>query len=231
MLPEPMRRRPLSSVALVLVLALAAAGCTNDSEPSAASSTTSSPSTTSAGSGDRQLDGLLLDTSDLPNGFQVSEGVDDTITSFCLAEDATAGLQASARSIRGFTRTAGGASVIQVAFRFRDDGAVRFVEQAEEILRRCSSVPDQTGLAFEYSPLSADLDGLIGGATDRHASRHGVSVGSASLTVNVAVFQHGDVGQLVAVLGVDLPRADLDGITRTALTAATGKIGQDAEAG
>lgn len=214
-------RRTAATPLLVLVLLLVGhvAACTDD-DPSATPTTTS---TTAASAPDPALAALALDASDLPDGFAASPDVDDTITAFCVNEDATAGLQASERVVRGFTRTPAGASVIQLVFLFKDDGATTFVTQANEILDRCSGVPDVTGLAFEYDALSAGLDDPIAAASDSHIGRYGVSVGSGSLAVDLVVFQDGDVGQLVAVLGLDLPRAELDALAGATFAAAAAK--------
>ncbi len=56
------------------------------------------------------------------------------------------------------------------------------------------------------------------------ASRYGTSVGSGRLTVDVAVARQGDLGILVAVLGVDLPRADLDTLATQAFAAAVARL-------
>lgn len=169
---------------------------------------------------DPSLVGHLLDAESVPEGFESSsDEVDDTVTAFCAGEDATAGLSASGRAAAGFTRTPPGASIIQLVFRFEDGGAAEFVAAAEAILSRCSEVPDMTGLAFTYEPVTPEVAATLAGA-DASASRHGTSVGSESLTIDVAVLQHGDVGQLVAVLGLDLPRAELDELARQTFTAA-----------
>jgi len=146
--------------------------------------------------------------------------IDDTITSFCAGEDATAGLSASGRASAGFTRTPPGASVLQIVFRFDDDGAAAFVEAAEAILGRCQEVPDFTGLAFSYEPVSEVVAASLAGA-DGSASRYGTSVGSGNLTSEVAVMRHGDVGQLVAVLGLEMSREELDALAAAAFAAAS----------
>lgn len=220
-----MRSRLLAPLLALSLLALAA-GCQSDDTPatstSAGSSSTEAPDPTDAP--DAALQALMLEVGDLPQGFTASSDVDDTVTSFCATEDATAGLQASAREVRGFTRAAGGASVIQVAIRFRDDGAERFLAQAAEILGRCSGVPDRTGLAFEYEPLSPAVEGAVGGDPAAHVGRYGVNVGSGSITIDLVVLRAGDVGQLVAVLGLDLPRPELDALAETAFTAVRTKL-------
>jgi hypothetical protein len=208
-----MRRCAASCLIVLAVLGGATAGCTDDEEP------TTAP-TTSVAREDPDLERLALSAADLPPGFAPSPDVDDTITSFCANEDAAAGLRASGRMVRGFTREGGGASVIQLAFRFEDGGAATFVAQAGEILERCSGVPDGTGLAFEYAPLAPELEALVGDSTDAHAGRYGTSVGSGNLTVDLVAFVHGDVAQLVAVLGLQQPRADLDALAVTTFEAA-----------
>ncbi|MGH9084835.1 MAG: hypothetical protein ACRDYW_05230 [Acidimicrobiales bacterium] len=211
---------PLVAV-LVAVGALAPA-CNGDDEP-AASTTTEASTSTTAGA-DEELSAHLLDVGDLPPGFEAATEVDDTITTFCANEDATAGLQASAREVRGFTRTGGGASVLQVAIRFDDDGATRFVDQASAILDRCSDIPDATGLAFTYEPLTAGLEAPVAERADALIGRHGVNVGSGQLSIDLVVLRTGDVGQLVAVLGLDLPREDLDSLAAAAFEAVARRL-------
>lgn len=220
------RTTAISMLALALVVAATAAcddGRGDADTTTTASTATSSTSTTDGANADPALAAHLLETADLPEGFTQSDTVDDTITAFCAGEDAAGGLQASARAARGFTRAGGGASVIQLAFRFRDDGAAAFVAQAAAILDRCDGVPDATGLAFEYEPLTAEVDAPVAGASDAHTGRFGVNVGSGSLAIEVVVLQQGDIGQLVAVLGVDLPRAELDALAAAAFTAMAGR--------
>lgn len=214
-------RRPVATCCLALALALlgATAACSDD-EPAVPAPTTVPASA---------LDALALGVDDLPAGFEPSDAVDDTITAFCVNEDATAGLRASDRAVRGFTRNPAGASVIQLIFRFDGDGAAQFVDQARAIVDRCSNVPDITGLAFEYDELTAGLDEAIAAASEDHVGRHGTSVGSGNLTIDLVAFHHGDVGQLVAVLGLDVPRAELDQLARTAFTAVGTKAQADAE--
>ncbi len=224
-------RRPLASAVLILTLLLpVTAACGGrDEEPQATTTTTTTPATTTGDPSttlpsDAALAELTLEAADLPAGFADSPDVDDTITAFCANEDAAAGLQATAREVRGFSRAGGGASVIQLVFRFRDGDAARFVGQAGEILDRCSAVPDSTGLAFEYEALTPGVDTAIVEASDASVSRHGTSVGSGNLTIDLVVFQHGDIAQLVAVLGLDLARADLDAVAEAAFEAVADKI-------
>jgi len=222
--------RRLAALLALGLLAAGSAACSGDD--SGTSTTTLAPSTEStdaAGPPETpagpvpSVPDLMLTAEALP-GFAEATDVDDTITTFCAGEDATAGLQASEREVRGFQRSGGGASVIQVAFRFRDDGAARFVAQAEASLGRCSSVPDGTGLAFEYEPVTDGLDRALADATEVIASRYGVSVGSGNLSINLAVALRGDVGLLVAVLGLDLPRSDLDALAATAFDAVAARL-------
>lgn len=222
MLPEPMRRPSLAHLLVLALLVTAAAGCGRDR--GAPATTTTASSATSSTAEDARLAALLLRASDLPVGFVASKDVNDTITGFCASEDAAAGLRASARVVQGFTRTGGGASVIQLVFRFKDDGAVRFVTQARDVLGRCSGVPDIKGLAFDYDALSAELETAIANGPASSVGRHGVNVGSGSLSIDVAVVQQGDVGELVAVLGLGLPRAELDAIALAAFGAAVGHL-------
>lgn len=219
MLPGPMRRLTSTTLLALLALVVVAGGCAgSDATPATTSSTTTSTPVV-----DEALAALLLERGDLPGGFTESAQVDDTVTTFCAAEDAAAGLRATAREVRGFADTSSGTSVIQLVFRFAGDGARQFVDQAGGALERCDGVPDLTGLAFEYEPLGGDLNALLD-RPDAAVGRHGVNVGSGSLSINVIVVQHGDVGELIAVLGVDLPRAALDALALRSIGAALDKL-------
>jgi hypothetical protein len=219
-------RRPTSLLrallaALLLVAALAACSGDDDGDGSDGTSTTAS---TAAGDGTTttvpaELRPYLIGADDLPPGFQPASSVDDTITAFCAGEDAAAGLQATARSVQAFNRQPAGASVLQMVFHFREGDAARFVEQAGQVLGRCSNVPDIHGLAFAYSPVDATVEAALGG-TDAHVARYGESAGNATLTEEVAVFHHGDIAALVAVLAVNAPRAELDALAAAAFRAA-----------
>lgn len=220
MLPGLMRRPHITSLLAIATLVVVTIGCAGSDAPP---TTTSSMPPTSTTGADEALLSLVLQPGDLPEGFMASPQVDDTATTFCAAEDAAAGLRATAREVRGFTNAGSGASVIQLAFRFEDDDAAQFVTQASEVLERCNRVPDISGLAFEYDSLSPELEGLLEQSTSA-VGRHGVSIGSGSLSINVVVVQQGDVGELVAVLGVDVPRADLDALALTAIGAALAKL-------
>lgn len=205
----------LAGAAVVLV-----AGCSDGDPDSSSTTTTAGPSTETTA---EPLAQQLIDESALPPEFRAADDIDDTITSFCAGEDATAGLSASARVIAGFNRQAPASSVVQVVFRFEGDDAAEFVAQTRAILDRCSEVPDLTGLAFAYEPASEAITGILA-STDAHASSYGTSVGSGALTVNIAVFHRGKVGELVAVLGIDLPRSELDDLTGAALGAAVDRL-------
>lgn len=225
----------------LVALAIAAAACSGGSDDAGGPATTGL-TTTTAGPGPtlgppvddgpptttaaESLVGLMLTSADLPEGFAPSDDVDDTVTTFCAGQDATAGLRATAREIAGFTRTPPGASVIQVAFRFADDGAATFVDQADALLQGCDEVPDGTGLAFTYEAVSLPLTDALS-STQTSASRYGTSFGSGNLTVNVAVFRQGDIGQLVAVLGLEQDRAALDALAEAALSAAVARLTTD----
>lgn len=215
-------RRPVATrlLALAIIVLGSTAACSDD-EPAAP------PSTTAPAEVD--LSALALAVDDLPSGFAASTDIDDTITAFCVNEDATAGLTASGREVRGFTRSPAGASVIQLVFRFEDDGAATFVAQARAILDRCSGVPDVTGLAFDYEQLGAELEEPIASVSDDHVGRHGTSVGSGNLTIDVMAFRHGDIGQLVAVLGLDLPRAELDDLAAATFSAVAARAQAEVE--
>lgn len=223
MLPGLMRRPVLTSLLVLLVIT---AGACRDDNPRT-TTTTSTTSTTAPSGEDSDLAALMLEAGDLPDGFTAAAEVDDTITAFCATEDAAAGLQASAREVRGFTKTAGGASVIELAFRFRGSDATKFVAQARDALERCSGVPDVKGLAFEYDELSPGLDAAIDGASESHVGRHGINVGSGELSIDVVVLQQGDIGQLVAVLGLQLPRADLNALAAASFDAVAAKLAAD----
>jgi len=220
------RPAPALVVAIALGLVTALAACGDDGPSPAPSTTTSAEGSSTSTTDAAGLEALLLDLTDLPAGFEPAAEVDDTITSFCATQDAAAGLQADDRAVAGFARTGGGASVIQLAFRFRDDGAAAFVSQAEAALAACSGVPDGsgTGLAFEYEPLSAAVEAAIADAGQSRTGGFGTSVGSGTLTVAVAVLQEGEVGTLVAVLGLDQPRADLDALAAAAFSAVADRL-------
>ena len=208
-----MRRRHRLLVALLALLPLAAA-CSDDDGDAAPPGTSTTV--------DASLEALLVRLDELPEGFEPSADVDDTITAFCAGEDATAGLQASARALVGYRRQPGGASVIHLAFRFRAGDAERFVDQAAAILDRCSEVPDTTGLAFAYTPTAVAVDAGLA-ATDAHVTRHDVSVGSGNLTIDIGVFRYGEVGELIAVLAVAAPRNELDALAAQAFAAAAAR--------
>jgi hypothetical protein len=197
-------------------------GCSDDGEPSAATTTTEDPGTIAPQ--DPALVELLITEADLPDGFAPGGDIDDTITTFCAGQDAAAGLSASGRALAGFMRTPSGASVVEVVLRFEDDGAMRFVEQAEELLTSCSGVPDATGLAFTYEPLSHAVEATLSGAT-ASTGRYGTSVGSEALTIQVAVVQQGDLGALIAVLGLDQPRTESDALAADVFDAALAELG------
>jgi hypothetical protein len=208
---------------LFLLAALPLLACDDQVQaPTTSSSSTGSTRSTIAPD-DPTLEPLLLTAADLPASFAPTEDVTDTVTTFCAGQDATAGLSADGRAIVGFTRTPEGASVIEVVFRFEDDGAAAFVEQADELLTSCSDVPDATGLAFTYEPLSEPVATTLAEAA-ASAGRFGTSVGSGDLTVEVAVVAHGEIGALVAVLGLDQPRGLLDELAEAAFTAAIDKL-------
>jgi hypothetical protein len=161
----------------------------------------------------------------LPPTFTPAVDVGDTVPSFCASEDPTAGLRAAGRAVAGYARTPAGVSVLHLVFRFEQDGAARFVQQAGEIIERCSDVPDARGLAFTYSDAPAELAAALAG-TDASVTTDGLSVGSGSLRSIVAVFRKGDVGEMVAVLAVDAQAADADAVALAAFTAAVGRLPQ-----
>ncbi len=206
-------------VALAVALCAALGACTDDDQPATPTSTPQGGSSPSEDLTDR-----LVTMADLPAGFAPVTDVDDTITTFCAGQDAAAGLQASGRAIAGFSRTPAGASVIHLVLRFDDDGAERFVTQAEDLLTSCNDVPDATGLAFTYEPVSEPVAAALAG-TDRTASRYGVNVGSGTLTIELAAFQRGGDAHLIAVLGLDQERESLDALAAEAFAAAVARAG------
>ena len=208
---------------LAVACLLAISSCTDDDADST-STTSDTGSSSTIAPDDPELEPLLLTAADLPDGFTATVDVADTVTSFCAGQDAAAGLRAEGRAIVAFTRAPEGASVIEVVFRFEDDGAATFVDQAGQILTSCSEVPDATGLAFTYEPLSAPVADTLASADDA-ASAFGTSVGSGDLRVELAAVAEGDLGALIAVLGLDQPRADLDALASTAFEAALAKLG------
>jgi hypothetical protein len=210
--------RALGRGALALV---ALAACSDDGEPSSSTTTKEDPGTVVPA--DPALEALLLTAADLPEGFAATSSVDDTITTFCVGQDATAGLSADGRASAGFARTPAGASVIEMVFRFHDDGAAQFVTQAGELLDTCNEIPDASGLAFTYEPVSPAVAATVETA-DLARSGYGTSVGSGDITVQIAVVQVGDVGALVAVLGVDTPRAASDDLAAAAFGAAVTRL-------
>jgi hypothetical protein len=214
----------VSSRVLVLVAALLLGTTACSDGETATDPPSSGGPTTSAGlAQDPELVPLLVALDDLPAGFSVAPDRDDTITSFCANEDAAAGLRALGRALVAYVRDAGGASVIHIVFRFADDGAEAFVAQTEAILQRCSDVPDTSGLAFVYEPLTASVEEALAGA-EAHAARYGVAVGSGMFTIDLAAFRQGDLGSLVAVLGADLSREELDALATTAFAAAIARL-------
>jgi hypothetical protein len=210
--------------ALGLVVVALLAGCHDDGDDGSTPTTAQAGSTSTIAPDDPSLEPLLLTVDDLPDGFAATEDVADTVSSFCAGQDATAGLRADGRAIVGFTRTPQGASVIEVIFRFEDDGAATFVHAAGSLLGSCSKVPDITGLAFTYEPVSEAVAASLSGADDT-ASAYGTSAGSGNLTVEIAAVAAGDVAALVAVLGLEEPRPDLDQLAAQAFGAAIEKLG------
>jgi hypothetical protein len=208
---------------LIVALACALLACSDDGESTTTTTVSSTAPTDTIAPDDPELEPLLLTAADLPEGFTVDEDVADTITTFCAGQDAAAGQRADGRAIVGFKRTPAGASVIEVVFRFEGDGAAQFVAHADEILTSCSEVPDVTGLAFTYEPLSDEVAATLADV-DASAGRFGTSVGAGNLNVEIAVVQQGDLGALVAVLSLDEPRADLDALAETAFAAAVEKL-------
>jgi len=209
-------------LALAAVLVVALAACSDDADEPTPTTTTTTTTTTVAD--DAALEARLVTVDDLPAGFAPDADVNDTVTAFCAGQDAAAGLQASGRAIVGYSRDPAGASVIHLVFRFEPGDAAAFVTAAEDLLTSCSDVPDATGLAFTYEPVSAQVAATLEG-TDGSASRYGVSVGSGNLTVNIGVFQAGEEAHLIAVLGLDEPREALDELATQTFEAAVARSG------
>jgi hypothetical protein len=198
-------------------LALLLAACSDDGATPATTTATTAPTV------DDGLDSFLLTAADLPDGFAASTVEVDTVTSFCVGQDATSGLQAAQRALVTFRRTPEGAAVVQVVFRFKGSDASTFVAKATQLFAACSEVPDAQGLAFSYGPAPTTVEDALTPTTS-HAARNGTSVGSGSLQTTTAVFQVGnEVAELVGVLGVDQPRAELDELATTAVAAAVDK--------
>ena len=214
-------RAPARAAVLLAAVALALLPACSDDDPTATSTTTTTAAATQTTAD--ALSRRLIDLSALPGGFRAAGDIDDTITAFCAGEDATVGLSASERVLAGFQRDEPGSSVVQLVFRFEDDDAAAFVAQTAAIIDRCSEVPDLSGLAFDYEPVSEVLTNILA-ATDGHASGYGTSIGSGNLTVNIAAFHRGSIGQLIAVLGIGLARHELDELARAALTAAAERL-------
>jgi hypothetical protein len=214
------RRRALALGLVAALFACSDDGGGDDPPDSTTTTTTTDGSTTVPD--DAALEARLVTVEDLPAGFVPDPDVSDTITTFCAGQDAAAGLQASGRAIVGFSRDPAGASVIHLVFRFGPGDAAAFVAAAEELLTSCSDVPDATGLAFAYEPVSPQVAATLED-TDARASRYGVSAGSGNLTVNIAVFQQGEEAHLVAVLGLDQSRAELDELAATVFEAAVAR--------
>lgn len=211
-------------MALLAVVATTAA-CSDDGGSGPTTTATVDATTTSLGT-DPALEAMLLEPADLPPGFtaETGDGGAETVTTFCIGEDAAAGLRASARALVRMRRDPVGVALLQLIFRFTGDGAGTFVQQADDIFDRCNEVPDAQGLAFSYGPAGAGIDEALSGVDD-FTTRFGSSVGSGSFSENIAVFRRGDIAQLVAVLAVDTARQEVDALTETVVRAALARSG------
>jgi hypothetical protein len=212
-MPNHSCRRRLLPALLALGLVLGACSG-DDSDPAEPE-----PTTTSTVANDPGLAGLLLGADELPGTFVPVEEVGDTVPTFCVGQDPTAGLRASARAVAGYAREPAGVSVLQLLFRFDDDGAATFVEQARAVIDACHEVPDLNGLAFTYRDAPAGAVAALAGL-DASVTADGVSVGSGALRSIVGVFQRGDLGGMVAVLAAGDSGPDAEAVAVAAFTAA-----------
>lgn len=208
------RARTWAAVAVLL----GAVGCNGDGSESAQTTTTPSPSTTTESA---PLDAALVTAADLPGTFVVEPEADPTVTTICAGQDAAQGLTASARAVVQLRREPAGASVVQLVIRFEDDGAVRFVDRARELLGGCENVPDLAGLAFEYEPPPGEIEALLDRGSDDHVAQRMRSVGSGNYVIDLAIFRVGNVGELVASLAVG---AAPEGLTEAAVRAALERL-------
>lgn len=212
-------RRPTSVRAAAALLVLVVVGGCSHSHKDASSKGTTSTTATSVVPDvqDAALQATQVQASDLPVGFIEDTSSNNTVTSFCVNEDAAQGLHASARAYVGFGHAPFG--VLELTFRFKDGDAARFVAQADQMLSTCSGVPNIQGEAYTYEPVGAAVEASLAG-TDSHAVRFGTSVGSGALTEEVAFFHKGDIGVLIAAVSVSQPRATTDALAITAFAAA-----------
>jgi hypothetical protein len=221
------RPRSVRAVTAALLLAVLAVGCSNDHTASRPTTSTTatlrlhtvtpSGSTSVPDVDDPALRATQVQASDLGTGFIEDTSSNNTVTSFCFAQDATHDLRATARAYVGYGRAPAG--VLQLTFRFRKGDAERFVAQADQMFSSCNEVPDIQGQAYTYQPVTRAVDATLA-STDGHTARYGVSVGNGNLTEEVAVFRKGDIGVLIAVVTYQVPRADTDALATKALTAA-----------
>jgi hypothetical protein len=214
------RPRSVCAVTVALVLVVLAGACSHGDGGGGRSASTSTSTTATSVLPDAQdpaLAATQVQASDLGEGFLQSTSSNNTVTSFCIGQDATQGLRATARAYVGFGRAPAG--VLQLTFRFRKGDAERFVAQADQMFRTCTGVPDIQGHAYDYAPVSPDVEAVLAG-TDGFSARYGVSVGNGNLKENAAFFRKGDIGVLIAVLTDQQDRAATDALARTAFTAA-----------
>jgi hypothetical protein len=214
------RPRSVRAVTVALVVVVLVGACSHDHEGSSARSTSSTSTTATSVLPDVQdpaLRATQIQASDLGTGFLENDSSNNTVTSFCVGQDAAQGLRATARSYVGYGRAPAG--VLQLTFRFRKGDAAKFVSQADQMFSTCSGVPDIQGQAYTYEPVTSAVDAALAGA-DGHSARYGVSVGNGNLKEEAAFFHKGDIGVLIAVVTNQQERADTDSLALTAFAAA-----------
>ncbi len=215
--------RPLV-LSVLLALGLVLGACSGDDGD--ADVVEPAPTTSSTVANDPELTDLLVAADQLPGTFVPVEEVGDTVPTFCVGQDPTAGLRASARAVAGYARQPAGVSVLQLLFRFEDDGAAAFVEQAGAVIDACNEVPDLNGLAFTYRDAPAAATAALAGL-DAAVTADGVSVGSGALRSIVGVFHRGDLGGMVAVLAAGDSGPDAEAAAVAAFRAAAENLTPD----
>jgi hypothetical protein len=205
-----------ATVAMSLVLL---ASCSNGHRANTNGGSSTTATTKVPEVNDPTLQATQVQGSDLGACFAPNLSENNTVTTFCVGEDAVQGLAASGRAYTAYSRTPSGAGVLELTFRFHPGDGARFVSQADVIFSACSGVPNIQGQAFTYEPTTAAVDATLNG-TDHHTSRYGVSVGNGTLIEETGIFHKGDIGVLVAVVTNGGTRAETDALAVTAFTAA-----------